>query len=113
MARVFAVEDGDAGAIDEVVVGSVVKKDDAGRREDGRGAGLGYTGVELSGADGEDGLVQSFGPMDEVGRIGEAHLIGLVGAGAEEIHPVFAVDFFGDDGSGFGPTDIPFALIGG
>src|SRR5262249_2632484 len=38
---------------------------------------------------------------------------GFVGGSAEPIHPIFAMNFFGEDGAGFGPAPIPVALIRG
>src|ERR1700687_2143674 len=112
MTRIVAVEDGEAGAVNELIVGAVVQQDDAGWGEDGCRAGFSHTRVELSGTDGEHGRVERLGPVDEVGGVDESGLIGLVGGGAEKIHPVLAVDFYGHDGSRLRPADVPFALIG-
>src|SRR5947199_9418920 len=118
LARVAAVEDGDGGAIDELVVGAVVNEDDATVSEDGRRAGLDHAGVKHSRAAGEDGSSGGFGRGQVSCGPREAHLVGLVrlaglaGGGAEPVHPILAVDFFGDDGAGLGPTFVPVSFVG-
>ena len=67
-ARVAAVEEGDGGAVGEMVVGGVVDEEDAGGGEDGWGAGLDDAGVETVGAAGEDGGWGFLGPVQEIGR---------------------------------------------
>src|SRR6266705_69722 len=53
-ARIAAVEDGNAGAIDELIVGAVVNENDAARGEDRRRAGLDDTRVKFSRAAGKN-----------------------------------------------------------
>jgi hypothetical protein len=45
VAGILAVEDGEAGAVDEFVIGAVVDEDDATGRKDGCGAGLAPAGA--------------------------------------------------------------------
>src|SRR2546422_572134 len=49
LARVLAIEYGNAGAVNVPVVGTVVNQDDTTRREGRRGPGLDDAGVELTG----------------------------------------------------------------
>src|SRR6266568_4030977 len=112
-ARIAAVEDGNAGAIDEMVVGAVVNEDDAARGEDRRRAGLDDARIKFSGAARENRSLRGFGPVEKIARIREAHLIGLVRGGAEPVHPVFSADFFRDDGAGLGPAYVPVSFVGG
>src|SRR5882762_1599433 len=65
------VEDGDAGAIDKFVVGAVVDQEDAARCEDWRGAGLDHARVELPRTAWKNRRVGCFGPVNEIGRVGE------------------------------------------
>src|SRR5208337_4377560 len=57
--------------------------------------------------------VGSFSPVQQIVGVGKAHLVGLVRGCAKPVHPIMAVDFFGDDGPGLGPTDVPLAFVGG
>src|SRR6266699_3011694 len=61
----------------------------------------------------KDRRVCRFGPVKQIVGVGKTHLVGLVGGGAEPVHPIFAIDFYGDDGAGLGPADVPVALVGG
>src|SRR6266571_2192316 len=63
-AGIVAVEDGDAGAIDELVVGTIVDVDDPLGREKWRGTGLDDARVKHSGAAGKDRSVRRFGPAN-------------------------------------------------
>ena len=113
MAWIFAVEDGKAGAVNGIIVGSVVHQDDAGWGEDGCGAGFNHSRVETSGTGGEDGLVESLGPVDEVGGVSESDLAELGAADAVKIHPVFAIDLLRYDSSGLSPGFVPLAFVCG
>ncbi len=73
-AGVVAVEDSDGGAVDEILVGAVVDKDDALLSEDWRGAGFYDAGVKYSGAAGKDRSLRGFGPVEEIGGVGEAQM---------------------------------------
>src|SRR5216684_3252303 len=84
-----------------------LNEDDAARGEDRRRAGLDDAGIKFSGAARENRSLRGFGPVEKIARIREAHLVGLVRGGAEPVHPILAVDFFGDDGAGLGPTLVP------
>jgi len=106
------VEDGDGGSIDELVVSAVVYEDDTAIGEDGWRAWFDDAGVKHSGAAREDGSGGGFSPVEQIVGVGEAHLVSFVGGGAEPVHPIMAVDFFGDDGAGLGPTDVPVAFVG-
>src|SRR3989442_4433036 len=110
-AGVAAVEDSNAGAIDEMTVGAVVYKDDAARGEDRRRAGLDDAGIKFSRAARENRSLRGFGPVEKIARIREAHLIGLVRGGAEPVHPILAVDFFRDDCAGFRSALVPVSLV--
>src|SRR6266851_922557 len=112
-AGIAAVEDGYAGAIDEIVVGAVVDQHDALLREGWRGPRLDYAGVKFSGTARENWSFDRFRPVDQIGRVREAHLVSLVGGSAEPVHPIFAINFFGNDSAGFGPTFVPVSLVGG
>ncbi len=113
LAGIAAVEDGNAGAIDEMIVGAVVNEDDAAPGEDRRRAGLDDAGIKFSRAARENRSLRGFRPVEKIARIREAHLIGLVRGGPEPVHPILAFDFFGDDSAGLGPTLVPVAFVGG
>src|SRR6266850_2338866 len=110
-AGIAAVEDGDGGAIDKLIVGTVVDQDDAALGENRWGTGLDDARVKLSRAARKNRRGCGFGPVKEIGGIGEPHLVSLVGGSAKPVHPVFAVDFFGDDSARFRPRDIPISLV--
>src|SRR6266851_5337111 len=62
-AGIAGVENGNAGAIDELVVGTVVNEDNATRGEDRRRAGLDDTRVKFSRAARENRSLRGFGPV--------------------------------------------------
>src|SRR5712692_799978 len=99
LARVFAIEYGNAGAVNVPVVGTVVNQDDTLGREDRRGAGLDDVGVELTGPARENRSVERLGPVDEVGGIRQTHLVSLICTAPQPVHPILAVDLLGDDDS--------------
>src|SRR5258708_7888136 len=112
-AGIVAVEDSNSGAVDEMIVGTVVNQHDALLGEDWWGAGLDDAGVKHSGATRKDGSLCGFGPVKEIGGVGEAHLVGLIGGSAEPVHPIFAVDLLGNNGAGFCPAFVPISFVGG
>ena len=112
-AGIVAVENGDAGAIDELVVRSVVDKDDTARGEDRRRAGLDNARIKFSRPAREDRSFCCFGPVIHIVGVGKPHLVSLVRSGAEPVHPILAVDLFGHDSAGLRPTFVPVSLVGG
>src|SRR5437870_5064386 len=59
----------------------------------------------------EHGPVERLYPVHQVRRISHAHLIGVFSDVGHEIHPVLAFDLLRDDGSGFGPADVPTPFV--
>src|SRR6266436_5542065 len=112
-AWIGAIEDGYGGAVDQIVIGTVVNENDALGRENRRRTGFDDAGVKHSGAARKNGSLRGFGPVNEVGGPGEAHLVGLVGSSAEPVHPILTVDSLGHDRAGFGPTFVPVPFVGG
>src|SRR2546428_2805208 len=110
-AGIVAVENGDTSAVHKMVVGAVVDEQDAARGEERRGTGFDDARVKHARAARENGRFGSFGPVKQIVRIGEAHLVGLVGGGAEPVHPILAVDFCGGDGARLGPTFVPVSFV--
>ena len=66
-AGIAAVEDGCAGAIDEIVVGAVVDQHDALLREGWRGPRLDYAGVKFSLTARENWSFGRFRPVNQIG----------------------------------------------
>ena len=56
LAGIFAVEDGDAGALNKIIVGAVVNQDNSFGSENRRRAGLDDAGIEFSRAGREHGI---------------------------------------------------------
>src|SRR5260370_692747 len=86
--------------------------DDVVGVEGGR-AGLDAARSNLSGAARKARSLRGFGPVKEIGGVGEAHLVGLIGGSAEPVHPIFAVDLLGNNGAGFCPAFVPISFVGG
>src|ERR1019366_3144308 len=80
-ARVLAVENCDCGAVNEFVVSAVVEQHNPVGRQDWRWSGLDHARVELSRPARQYGRLGRFGPVNEVGRISQPHLVVLVGSG--------------------------------
>src|ERR1700722_10138507 len=58
-------------------------------------------------------MVQRVGPVHQVIGGGHSHL-GILALGVTEVvHPIFAVNFFGNNRARLRPFDIPFTLIAG
>ncbi len=112
-ARVRAVEAGNAGTVDERIIRTVVNQHDAVGGHDGCGAGFHHARVESPRPARQHRHIERFSPVDEIHGVRQAHLVGLVGGGAEEIHPVFSVDLFRHDGPRLGPAHVPPALVRG
>src|SRR5258708_23571003 len=58
-------------------------------------------------------MIKCFRPMEQVFGVGHTHLGVPVPRGPEKVHPVFAINFLGDDRSRFRPLHIPLALVSG
>jgi len=113
LARVVAVEDCDRSAVNQLVIAAVVDQHNAVGRQDRRWSRLDNAGVELSRTARQYRRLRRFGPVHEVGRVCQSHLVILIGSRTEKIHPVLAVDFLGHDRARLGPTGVPVALVGG
>src|SRR5258708_13147673 len=58
-------------------------------------------------------MIKCFRPIEQVFGVGHTHLGIPVMRVPEKVHPVFAINFLGDDRSGFRPLHIPLTLISG
>src|SRR5713101_4081703 len=112
-AGILAIEDRDAGAIHKFVVGAVVDQDDAARCEDRWRTGLDHARIKFFRAARQHRRGGRFRPVNQIGGIRQAHLVGLVRGSTKPVHPILAVDFFGHDGPGLGPGHIPVSFVGG
>src|SRR5579871_1633451 len=112
-AGIMLVEQHPAGAVNQVIVSAVVYKEYAVVGDDRRRAGLDHAGIELARAARQHGLREGIGPMEQIGGPCQAHLVGVVGLGAQVVHPPFAGNLARDDGAGLGPLHIPFSFVGG
>src|SRR5215471_3635563 len=56
-------------------------------------------------------MIECIRPVQQIVGVCDRHLCPLVYPVGEIIHPVFSTNFFGNDGSGLGPTHIPFAFV--
>src|SRR5450631_927381 len=56
-------------------------------------------------------MIKSFRPMEQVCRVSHTHLGISSECVAQKIHPIFPIDFLGNDGAGFRPLHIPLSLI--
>jgi hypothetical protein len=52
--------------------------------------------------------------VQQIIGVGKTHLVGVVGCGAEPVHPIVVSRLLvRDDGARFRPTDVPVAFVGG
>jgi len=63
-AWIGAIEDGYGGAVDQIVIGTVVNENDALGRENRRRTGFDDAGVKHSGAARKNGSLRGFGPSE-------------------------------------------------
>ena len=111
--RIVAVEDGNAGAVCELVIGAVVDEINPVWGYDGRRSRFRDPRIKLTFPHRQHRRSCGLGPVDKVGGIGQPCLVFVVGGRAEEIHPVFPVDLFRYDRARLGPTDVPVSSVCG
>src|SRR6516162_1602340 len=97
--RIFAIEDRNCGAINQLVIGAVVDQNNTLRGHNRRRPGFHYAGVKLSWPSRQDRRLGGISPVNQVSRIGKPHLVVLVRCCPEKVHPVFAVDFLRHNGA--------------
>src|SRR5579864_512421 len=111
LAWITFIEQRPAGSINVVVVGAVVNQKNAVLCDNRRGTGLYYLRVEHLGAAGQNGMIERIRPVKQVVRGGNPHLGHLLWRIAQIVHPILAINLLGNNGTGFGPTHIPFPFV--
>src|SRR5262249_38876770 len=97
LARVVAIEDGDARPIDKIVVGAVIDEEDAVGRENRRGGWVDGRWIEFFRTTRANWCFCCFRPVSQGLFSRESHLVGLVFSSAEPVHPIFTINFLGED----------------